>query len=130
MMPGMRGVNPRQMQQAMKKMGITQEEWDDVDEVIIVRAGKSYVFNKPAVTAVKMQGQNTFQIVGDYKIVEGKAQASSGKPVPKALVISEEDVELVASQANVSHAEARKALEECHGELAEAIIKLMNRRNQ
>jgi nascent polypeptide-associated complex subunit alpha len=130
MMPGMRGVNPRQMQQAMKKMGITQEEWDDVDEVIIVRAGKSYVFNKPAVTAVKMQGQNTFQIVGDYKIVEGKVQASSGKPAPKALVISEEDVELVASQANVSSAEARKALEECHGELAEAIIKLMNRRNQ
>lgn len=127
MMPGMRGVNPRQMKQAMKKMGITQEEWDDVDEVIIARAGKSYVFNKPAVTAVKMQGQNTFQIVGDYTVVEGKAQPSSGKSAPKAIVISEEDVELVASQANVSNAEARKALEECKGELAEAIIKLMSK---
>ena len=129
-MPGMRGVNQRQMQQAMKKMGITQEEWDDVDEVIISRAGKSYVFKKPAVTAIKMQGQNTFQIIGDYTVVEGKAQASAGKPAPKALVIPEEDVELVAEQAKVSHAEARKALEECKGELAEAIIKLMNPRNQ
>ena len=125
MMPGMRGVNPRQMKQAMKRMGISQEEWDDVDEVIISRAGKSYVFKKPAVTAVKMQGQNTFQIVGDYKVVEGQvAPAAAG---PKKPDIPEEDVELVASQANVSHEEARKALEECDGEPAEAIIKLMSR---
>ena len=130
MMPGMRGVNPRQMKQAMKKMGITQEDWEDVDEVIIARAGKSYVFKKPAVTAITMQGQNTFQIVGDYTVVEGKVQPSTGKAAPKAIVISEEDVELVAEQAKVSHAEARKALEECKGELAEAIIKLMSRRNQ
>jgi nascent polypeptide-associated complex subunit alpha len=113
------------MQQAMKKMGITQEEWDDVDEVIISRAGKSYVFKKPAVTAVKMQGQNTFQVVGDYKVVEGQvAPAAAG---PKKPDIPEEDVELVASQAKVSHEEARAALEECGGEPAEAIIKLMSR---
>lgn len=114
------------MQQAMKKMGITQEEWDDVDEVIISRAGKSYVFKKPAVTAVKMQGQNTFQIIGDYNIVEGKVQALAPQQ-PKGIVIPDEDVELVASQANVSPEEARKALEECNGEPAEAIIKLMSR---
>ncbi|MFO7619368.1 MAG: nascent polypeptide-associated complex protein [Thermoplasmata archaeon] len=123
MMP--RGVNQRQMQQAMKKMGITQEEWDDVDEVIISRGGKSYVFKKPAVTAVKMQGQNTFQIVGDYKVVEGQvAPAAAG---PKKPDIPEEDVELVASQAKVSMDEARAALEECGGEPAEAIIRLMSR---
>ena len=123
MMP--RGVNPRQMQQAMKKMGITQEEWDDVDEVIISRAGKSYVFKKPAVTSVTMQGQETFQIVGDYKMVEGQvAPAAAG---PKKPDIPDEDVELVASQANVSPEEARKALEECGGEPAEAIIKLMSK---
>lgn len=113
------------MQQAMKKMGITQEEWNDVDEVIISRAGKSYVFKKPAVTAVKMQGQNTFQIVGDYKVVEGKVKPQEAGP--KKPDIPEEDVELVASQANVSPEEAMKALEECGGEPAEAIIKLMSR---
>ncbi|MDD4308324.1 MAG: nascent polypeptide-associated complex protein [Thermoplasmata archaeon] len=123
MMP--RGVNPRQMKQAMKRMGISQEEWDDVDEVIISRAGKSYIFKKPSVTAVSMQGQNTFQIAGEYTVVEGKAKPQEAGP--KKPDIPEEDVELVASQANVSPEEARKALEECGGEPAEAIIKLMSR---
>ncbi len=125
MMPGMRGVNPRQMKQAMKRMGISQEEWDDVDEVIIRRPGKTYVFKKPSVTAVSMQGQMTFQIAGDHEIVEGKASAAPA--APKGMVIPDEDVELVASQANVSPEEARKALEECGGEPAEAIIKLMSK---
>ena len=125
MMP--RGVNPRQMKQAMKRMGISQEEWDDVEEVIIRRPGKSYVFKKPSVTAVSMQGQETFQIAGDYELVQGKVEVSTAPAAPKGIVISDEDVELVASQANVSNAEARKALEECKGELAEAIIKLMSK---
>jgi nascent polypeptide-associated complex subunit alpha len=121
----MRGMDPRMMKQQMKRMGISQEEWDDVDEVIISRAGKSYVFKKPAVTAVKMQGQETFQIVGDYKVVEGKvAPAAAG---PKKPEIPEEDIELVASQAKVSMDEARAALEECNGEPAEAIIRLMSK---
>ncbi len=123
MMP--RGVNQRQMQQAMKKMGITQEEWDDVDEIIMSRAGKSYVFKKPSVTAITMQGQKTFQIAGDYKLVEGAAAPAAAGP--KKPEIPEEDVELVASQANVPREEALKALEECGGEPAEAIIKLMSR---
>jgi len=41
--------------------------------------------------------------------------------------IPEEDVQLVAEKAGVSEAEARKALEECGGEPAEAIIRLMSR---
>ena len=40
--------------------------------------------------------------------------------------IPNEDIELVASQAGVSHEDAKKALEECGGEPAEAIIKLMS----
>jgi len=39
--------------------------------------------------------------------------------------IPNEDIELVASQAGVSTDKAREALEECGGEPAEAIIKLM-----
>jgi len=125
MMP--RGMNQRQMQQAMKRMGIKQEEWDDVDEVIISRAGKSYVFKKPSVTAITMQGQQTFQIVGDYKLEEGQVQVSKAPAAPKKPAIPEEDIDLVASQANVSKEEALKALEECNGEPAEAIIKLMSK---
>ena len=40
------------------------------------------------------------------------------------LEIPDEDVEMVANTANVSEEEARAALEECKGDLAEAIMKL------
>ena len=124
MMPGMRGVNPRQMKQAMKKMGIIQEDMEGVDEVIIKAKGETYVFKKPEVQVTIMQGQKTFQIVGDHEIIKGDVPVSTE---PVGIVIPDEDVELVASQANVSPEEALAALEECNGEPAEAIIKLMSR---
>ena len=124
MMPGMRGVNPRQMKQAMKKTGIIQEDMEGVDEVIIKAKGETYVFKKPEVQVTIMQGQKTFQIVGDHEIIKGDVPVSTE---PVGIVIPDEDVELVASQANVSPEEALAALEECNGEPAEAIIKLMSR---
>lgn len=124
MIPGMRGMDPRQMKMAMKRMGITQEEIRDVEEVIIKAPGKTYVLTKPEVTMMTIQGQKTFQIAGEVEITEGST-AGSGT-VKSGPVIPDEDVELVAAQANVSLEEARKALEECNGEPAEAIIKLMS----
>ena len=124
MMPGMRGVNPRQMKQAMKKMGIVQEDMEGVDEVIIKAKGETYVFKKPEVQVTIMQGQKTFQIVGDHEIIKGDVPVSTE---PVGIVIPDEDIELVAGQANVSPEEALAALEECNGEPAEAIIKLMSR---
>ena len=44
MMPGMGRVNPRQMKQAMRKMGISTEELTDVQEIIILTKTKEYVF--------------------------------------------------------------------------------------
>ena len=126
MMPGMRGVNPRQMKQAMKKMGITQEDMEGVDEVIIKARGETLIFKKPDVQVTTMQGQKTFQIVGDHEVIKGDVDISTA-PEPAGIEIPDEDVELVASQANVSPEEARAALEECNGEPAEAIIKLMSR---
>ncbi len=123
-MPGMRGVNPKQMKQAMKKMGIVQEDMEGVDEVIIKARGETYVFKKPEVQVTTMQGQKTFQVVGDHEVIKGDVPVSTE---PIGIVIPDEDVELVAGQANVSHEEALAALEECNGEPAEAIIKLMSR---
>ena len=69
MMPGMgRGVNPRQMKQAMKRMGISQEEMQGVEEVIIRTADKEYVIKDAAVTCVTMHGQKTYQVVGDPEV--------------------------------------------------------------
>ena len=126
MMPGMRGMNPRQMKQAMKRMGIIQEDMEGDTEVIIKARGETYIFKEPDVQATTMQGQKTFQIVGDYEIIKGDVDVST-TPEPAGIVIPDEDVELVAAQANVSHDEALAALEECNGEPAEAIIKLMSR---
>ena len=71
----------------------------------------------------RSQIQKTYQVVGEPEVIEGDVEFSSE---PIGLVIPEEDIELVATQANVSYEEAKQALQECDGELAEAIIKLMS----
>jgi nascent polypeptide-associated complex subunit alpha len=122
MIPGGR-MNPRQMKQMMKRMGIESEEIDGVEEVVIRTATKEYVFPQAQVTMMTVQGQKTVQVVGE-PIVRNRAGAPSA---PAKVAILEEDVQLVAEKAGVSEAEARKALEEANGEPAEAIIRLMSR---
>ena len=124
MIPGGR-VNPRQMKQAMKRLGIEQEELAGVEEVVIRTVDKEYVIRGAAVTAITAQGQKIWQVIGE-PIVRPRADA---KPAAGAgaLTIPEEDVKLVSEKAGVSEDEARKALEEAGGEPAEAIIRLMSR---
>ena len=124
MIPGGR-ANPRQMRQAMKRLGIEQEQMDDVEEVVIRTATKEYVIRDANVTAMTAQGQKIWTVVGE-PIVRDRVGAK-GAEGEKALTIPEEDVKLVAEKAGVSEEEARKTLEECGGEPAEAIIRLMSR---
>ena len=63
MLPGMQ-MNSRQMRQAMKKMGINQEEMD-AQEVIIRLADRDLVITNPEVSKVNMMGQETFQVIGE-----------------------------------------------------------------
>ena len=123
MIPGGR-VNPRQMKQAMKRLGIEQEELGGVEEVVIRTADKEYVIRGATVTAITAQGQKIWQVIGE-PIVRPRADA---KPAADAAPsIPDDDVKLVAEKAGVSEDEARKALEEAGGEPAEAIIRLMSR---
>ncbi len=123
MIPGGR-VNPKQMKQAMKRLGIEQEELDGVEEVLIRTAEKEYVIRGATVTAITAQGQKIWQVIGE-PIVRPRADA---KPAAESkLSIPEEDVKLVAEKAGVSEDDARTALEEAGGEPAEAIIRLMSR---
>jgi len=123
MIPGGR-MNPRQMKQMMKRLGIEQEEIADVEEVVIRTATKEYVFTKAQVTMMTVQGQKTVQVVGEPLI---RDRQGARPTTPPRLVIADEDIQLVAEKAGVSEAEARKALEETNGEPAEAIIRLMSR---
>ena len=66
-------------------------------------------------TAVlNVMGQETYQVTGKAHEVA----------IDEELVIPDEDIEMVANQANVSEDEAKAALEDTNGDLAEAILKL------
>jgi len=118
----MRGVNPRQMKQAMKRLGITTEDINGVEEVIIRTKDKEYVLKEPAVTVMEMQGQKTFQVVGEATVQERKAQpAKSAEPS-----LPEEDITLVMEQTGATREQAVKVLNECGGQPAEAILKIMS----
>ena len=125
MIPGIPGgrMNPRQLKAAMKRAGIEMEELADVDEIVIRTATKEYVFKSAEVSTMTVQGQKTWQIVGEPIVMNRKTEGAA----PEKPSISEEDVDLVAERAGVSKAEARKALEEADGEPAEAIIRLSSR---
>ena len=69
------------------------------------------IIKNPSVLKVDMMGKNTFQVSGEVE------EESS---------ISDEDIKTVSEQADVSKDEAKKALEETDGDLAEAIINLKN----
>lgn len=105
------GMNPRKMQQMMKKMGIAQQELD-ATEVIIRTGDKELVFTSPQVSKVNMMGQMTFQIVGEHE----------ERSIDSTPDINEDDVKTVMDQAEVDEKTARKAIEDANGDLAEAIM--------
>ncbi len=118
MLPGIPGgrVNPRQAKMMMRQLGY--KELEGVEEVIIRTASKEYVIRSPGVAEMTVQGQKVFQVVGQAEVME---RAGVGPSIP------EEDVRLVMERTGASADAARKALQECDGEPAEAIIKLMKR---
>ena len=110
------GMNPREMQKAMKRMGIKQEEID-AQVVIIKTADKDLIIKNPQVSKVNMMGQESFQISGEIEEVEKEEDAK----------VNEDDVATVIEQTGCSREEAVEALEQCNGNLAEAILKLQNK---
>lgn len=106
------GVDPRQMQGMLKKMGISQEDID-ASRVIIEKTDNSrIIIDNPSVQKIKMQGQETFQIAGD--ISEESAEEE----------ISEEDIKTIIEKTGVSEKKARETLEKNDGDLAETILEL------
>lgn len=103
-------LNPKQIEKAMKRMGIQQVEVP-AEEVIIRTQGKEIVIANPQVSRVNMMGQDTFQVSGDV----------SERTTEK---FSPDDVKTVMDQTGVSEPDAKAALEETEGDIAEAIIKL------
>lgn len=114
----MRGINPRELQkmlQAVKKAGLSIEQLEGVESVIFRFRDKEIVVKNPQVTSMKVGGQTIFQVAGE---IEERSL------IVEEVSISEEDVQLVASQACVSLEEARRALKATKGDLARAILYL------
>ncbi len=111
------GLNPKKLSQQMKQMGISLEELSDVEEVVIKTADAELVFEEAVVTVMDAQGSKMYQITG----TPVKRPRTESEP---EVSISQEDVEIVVEKAGCSEAEAKAALTETKGDLAEAISRL------
>ena len=109
MIPGIGNINPKKMQAMMKQMGINQEDIEAIRVIIEKTDGNRIIIENPNVQKVKMQGQESWQIIGD-------ASEEAGG-------LKEEDVSLVMEKTGKSKDEVIQVLEETN-DIAEAIIKL------
>ncbi|MGA8302414.1 MAG: nascent polypeptide-associated complex protein [Thermoplasmata archaeon] len=121
--------NARQMEQMMRRLGMTSEPIPEVEEVVVRTRTKELVFREPEVTALTVQGVRTYQVVGEPVVRSRTSEPGSGSSAAATPPSGppEEDVRLVMEQANVSREEALEALTQTHGEPAEAILKILTR---
>ena len=102
------------MRRMMDKMGLDMEEIPNVQEVIIKTDKKEIIIPKPSVTEMKSKDNSIFQVIAEsFEEKELEVQ-----------IFSEDDIMLVCQQANCNEEQARDALAESKGDIAQAILKL------
>ena len=126
----------RQMRRKMQQQGIDMEPID-ATRVIIEGPEKTLVLNQPEVILMKQAGQEIYQIIGSSEeyasdeISIGEkdegVEAESDTEMEAVPTITENDIMLVAAQANVDKTEAEAVLKDCGGDIAKAILFLKNR---
>ncbi len=109
MFPG-KGLDPKQLEKMMKQFGIKTEEVRAKKAVFELEDGKKIIIANPSITAMTVQGKKTYTVMGQEK------QEQPGIP--------EEDIEMVAEQANTTKEKAKQALEKNDGDIAKAILEL------
>jgi len=113
------GLDPKKLSQQMKQMGISIEEISDVEEVVIRTADAELVFEDAVVTVMDAPGSKMYQITGT-PVKRPRIESE----LESVVSISQEDVEIVMEKAGCSETEAKAALTETNGDLAEAIFRL------
>jgi len=121
-------MDSRRARRMMQQMGMKMDELGDIKRVILQSDTREIVIEGPAVTSMNVQGQKMYNVVGGRETTR-KPEAAPAEEVPEEAPpeIPEEDVLLVAQQANVSMEKARAALEQSGGDLAQAILMLQTR---
>ena len=109
----MGGLDPRMMKQAMKRMGIKQEDLN-ATQVIVKLPDRQLVFDNPEISKIDMSGSESFQLSGEYH----------EESLDNSVEISQEDIDTVVEQTGCSADDAKTAIEENDGDLAQAIMKL------
>lgn len=106
------GMNPKQMQGMMKKMGISQQPIRATKVIFETEEG-DLVIDNPDVTKITMSGQETYQVVGEAILLEGKQY-------------NEEDVKMIIDQTGIDREIALEYLQKNGGDIAAAILELKN----
>jgi nascent polypeptide-associated complex subunit alpha len=105
------GVNPKQMQAMMKKMGISQNEIR-ARRVIFETDDGDLIIEEPSVLKIMMQGQESYQVTGEAKLQESTE------------LFKEEDVKMVMEKADVDREIAIEHLQRNDGDIAATIMEL------
>lgn len=125
----------RQMRRKMQQQGIEMDQID-AKRVIIEGVEKTLILNQPEVILMKQMGQEIYQIIGEAEEqssveinIEDKSEISEEADISyeTTTTITENDIMLVAAQANVDIEVAKAALEDSEGDIAKAILFLRNR---
>lgn len=111
MMPN---IDPKQLKKMMERMGIQSEEVP-ANRVVIEQDTVDIVIDNPQIVAIDAQGSRSFQISGEIRQVEKEVRVE----------VTQEDIDLVKAQTGVQEEQLiRSTLEECKGDIAQAIMKL------
>ena len=126
----------RQMRRRMAQQGIDMDQID-ATRVIIEGPEKTLIIDQPEVFLMKQSGQEMYQVIGQAEEVlpEELTIETGGTPdnltqleeTEMKVTITENDIMLVATQANVDKQEAETILKECNGDIAKAILYFKNR---
>ncbi len=126
----------RQMRRKMQQQGVEMDQIE-ATRVIIEGTEKTLILEQPEVILMKQAGQEIYQIIGtaeersseDITIMSNEEieedELLGATEITPA--ITENDIMLVATQANVDKKEAESVLNECNGDIAKAILFLKNR---
>ena len=130
--PG-QSYSSRSMRRKMQQQGIDMNPID-ATRVIIEGTEKTLVINQPEVVEMEQMGQSIYQVIGEAEeypageieigeqedIEEGEEAEEIEKEVKPT--ITENDIMLVAAQANVDKEKAESVLRDCQGDIAKAIV--------
>ena len=102
----------KDMAKMMKQMGVDMDEIN-ADKVEVHIGEEKLVFNNPSISKIDAQGNEIFQLQGNYSKEEKKSENK----------VSEDDIDLVVEKTGVDRDKAEKALKDTE-EVADAIMQL------